>query len=100
MVDGTDLGDRVDGSRRTLSKDDIALLRSTESRDRIRVVSLAEIRDKDYDLTPARYIVRDPSPIADTLTDRLNALKRAENAARQADAQAREQLNRIIGGGL
>jgi type I restriction enzyme M protein len=100
MVDGTDLGYRVDGSRRTLSEDNIALLQSTEPHDRVRAVSLAEIRDRDYDLTPARYITRAPVPVADTLTDRLSALKQAENAAHLADTRAREQLSRIIGGGL
>ncbi|MFI6457976.1 N-6 DNA methylase [Streptosporangium amethystogenes] len=100
MVDGTDLGHRIDGSRRVLSEDDIALLQSTEPRDRVRVVSLEEIRDKDYDLTPARYVTREPVTIADTLTDRLDSLKQAENAAHLADTRAREQLSRIIGGRL
>ncbi|WP_433498315.1 N-6 DNA methylase [Sphaerimonospora sp. CA-214678] len=99
IVDGTDLGHRVDGSRRTLSEEDISLLRSTEPSDRVRVVSLAEIRDMDYDLTPARYITRHSTPVPDTLTDRLNTLKRAEHAAHLADARALEQLSRIIGGG-
>jgi type I restriction enzyme M protein len=99
VVDGTHLGYRVGGTHRGLSRDDIDLLRSPEPHGCSRLVPLAELRQQDFDLTPSRYLAREPAPLGGTLTDRLNALERAERAAREADDRARAQLSRILGGG-
>ncbi|MFD9939161.1 N-6 DNA methylase [Nonomuraea sp. NPDC059023] len=94
MVDGAELGHRTDGTRRTLSEDDIALLLSTAPQGRVKVVSPEEIQQNDYDLTPAKYIAREVTPVDDTLSERVDALERAERSARLADARVRMQLKR------
>ncbi|MFI6299767.1 N-6 DNA methylase [Nonomuraea sp. NPDC050790] len=97
MVDGVDLGHCADGPRRVLSENDISLLVSTRPRGRVRVVSPEEIERNGYDLTPAKYVAREVASAEDTLTERMDALERAERSARLADARVREQLKKVIG---
>jgi type I restriction enzyme M protein len=98
MVDGTDFGYMTDRSHRRLSPDDVRLLSSVEPGEHTRLVSLSEIQAQDFNLTPGRYLTRGPHPDeGETFAERLRALAEAEDAVRDADERAREQLGRIAG---
>ncbi|MFB9248167.1 N-6 DNA methylase [Sphaerisporangium melleum] len=98
MVDGTDLGYMADRPQRKLSSRDIQLLASAEPGKRARLVSLTEIHEQDYNLSPGRYISRTLAPYnGGTLAERFRSLVEAEHAVQAADAHAHEQLKKVTG---
>jgi type I restriction enzyme M protein len=105
MVDGSGLGHMADRSHRRLGTEDIAILTSAKPGMHARRVPLSEIRDREYDLTPARYVSapdsgggeRGDAERDELLSDRLRALADAERAVQRADEIARLRLRRIAG---
>lgn len=115
LIDARELGHMVDRTERTFSDDDIQKIAGTFRAWRGRAsaeseyedvpgfcksVSIQDIRNADYALTPGRYVgfaeqELDDEPIADKIERLTQELTKALDESARLDAVVREQMGRL-----